>query len=123
MSLFQSLSQPDPRKTMLAYRVKHWPWQELSLAGRERTVANRLVYLPKQRLLELCNETLTRVTIDNYDWHINWAWNNIPTEEEWNKKSDKYLIRIELRISPLIPNARAAILSFGLPSERDLLAY
>lgn len=120
MSLYQSLAKPDRQKTMLAYRVKHWPLSELSQAARERIISNRVIYLPKRQILESCNDPLTELRWKAYDYTIAWAWNNIPTEQEWDKKSDSYLIRVELRWSPLIAGGNVALLSFELPSSLDL---
>ncbi len=119
MSLFQSLPQPDYQKTMLAYRVKHWPLSELSPVAKSKLVSNKLVYLPKQLILDNCNEERTHMFFKNRRYAIAWAWNNIPTELEWDKKSDSYLIRIEFRVSPLIKEGYLALLSFELPSSLD----
>lgn len=119
MSLFQSLPQPDHQKTMLAYRVKHWPLSELSPVAKSKLVSNKLVYLPKHVILDNCNEDRTHMFFKNRRYAIAWAWNNIPTELEWDKKSDSCLIRVELRVSPLIKEGYLALLSFELPSSLD----
>lgn len=119
MSLFQSLSKPDHQRTMLAYRVRHWPFSELSKPAVDKLVSNNLYYLPKHKVLAACNEELTALHFAGHFYPIAWAWNNIPTEIEWNKKSDNYLIRVELRWSPLIPGGKVALLSFELPSTLD----
>jgi hypothetical protein len=120
MSLFQSLSKPDHQRTMLAYRVKHWPWGELSPAAKSKLVSNKLVYLPKHMILDACNEERTHMFFKDRRYALAWAWNNIPTELEWDKKSDNYLIRVELRVSPLIKEGYLALLSFELPSSLKL---
>lgn len=120
MSLFQSLPTPDHQRTMLAYRVKHWPNSELSSAARGKIISNKLRYMPKRDLLAACNEHKTHMMVGNRRYAIAWAWNNIPTELEWDKKSDSYLIRVELRCSPLIKEGYLALLSFELPSSLDL---
>lgn len=120
MSLFQPLKFPDSLKTMLAYRVKHWPRSELSRAAVDKIVSNKVIYLPKLELESRCNRELTHLLWNKHDYEIAWAWNNIPTELEWDKKSDSYLVRMELRWSPLIPGGKVALLSFELPSTLDL---
>lgn len=120
MSLYQSLAKPDHQKTMLAYRVKHWPLSELSPAAKHKLVSNKLKYLPKWQILANCNEDRTHMFVGGRRYTIAWAWNNIPTELEWDKKSDSYLIRVELRVSPLIKENYLALLSFELPSSLDL---
>jgi hypothetical protein len=104
---------------MLAYRVKHWPLSELSPVAKSKLVSNKLVYLPKQMILDNCNEERTHMFFKNRRYAIAWAWNNIPTELEWDKKSDSCLIRIEFRVSPLIKEGYLALLSFELPSSLD----
>lgn len=115
--LFQSLPDPDYQKTMLAYRVKHWPLSELSKAAKSKLISNKLRYMPKHEVLASCNEERTHMFVNSRRYAIAWAWNNIPTEQEWDKKSDSYLIRVELRCSPLIKEGYVALLSFELPSS------
>jgi hypothetical protein len=117
MNLFQSLSEPDRKKTMLAYRVKYWPNSELSQVAKSHIVRNKATYLRKSTIIELCNEDRTHLSFGGISYQIAWAWNNIPTEREWDKKSDSYLIRVERRISPLIEGGYLALLSFELPSS------
>lgn len=120
MSLFQSLSKPDHQKTMLAYRVRYWPARELSQVAVEKIVSYKRIYVPKYKILAACNEDLTTLHHSGHHYPIAWAWNNIPTELEWDKKPDDYLIRVELRWSPLIPGGKVALLSFELPSTVDI---
>ena len=120
MNLFQSLTKPDRKKTMLAYRVKYWPYSELSQVAKSHTVSNKATYFSKATITQLCNEDRTHLSIGSISYQIAWAWNNIPTEREWDKKSDSYLIRVERRISPLIEGGYLALLSFELPSSLDI---
>lgn len=131
MKLFNKLPAPDSQQTMLAYRVRYWPYSELSNspAARSRIVSNRAEYVPKSKLLEFCNDDNTAIITSHkladgcsiaVAWPIAWAWNNVPTELEWDKKSDSFLIRTEFRVSPLIPEGRVVILSFELPSSKQL---
>lgn len=118
MNLFQPLETPNSQRTMLAYRVRYWPWSELSPTGRSHVVfkANKYFYLSKSKILASINEDKTHLSWDGIKYPIVWAWNNVPTELEWNKKSANYLIKIELRYSPLLPDGNVAILAFELPS-------
>ena len=120
MSLFQSLTKPDHQRTMLAYRVRLWPYSELSQVAKSKLVSNKVIYLRKATIIDTCNEDRTHLTFNGRSYPIAWAWNNIPTEMEWDKKSDSYLIRVELRCSPLIPGSYVAMLSFELPSSVDI---
>ena len=112
MNLFQSLTKPDRKKTMLAYRVKYWPNSELSQVAKSKLVSNRVMYLPKWQILANCDDAKMHMWVAGTRYQIAWAWNNIPTEREWDKKSDNYLIRVERRISPLIEGGYLALLSF-----------
>lgn len=117
-NLFQTLAVPDSKKTMLAYRVKYWPHSELSPVAKSKIISNKVKYLPKWQILENCNAERTHMFVAGRLYAIAWAWNNIPTELEWDKKSDSYLIRVELRCSPFV--GYVALLSFELPSSLDL---
>jgi hypothetical protein len=120
MNLFQSLTKPDSRKTMLAYRVRLWPISELSQVAKSKLFSNKVIYLRKSTIIELCNEDRTHLSFGGCSYLIAWAWNNVPTELEWDKKSGSYLIRVELRVSPLIEGGCLALLSFELPSSLDI---
>ena len=118
MSLFNALAVPNRHKTQLAYRIKYWPKHELSDAAKELLCSSRKVYMSKAMIEEHCSEDKTRVAYKGRDYYIVWAYNNMPTEQEWNKVANKRLIAVELRSSPAIDKFSVAILSFELPSER-----
>jgi hypothetical protein len=122
MGLFKQLPKADRQATQLAYRVRFWPYQELSSAGRDLLVMQRKLYLRKSDILEGTSDD--KVTFHYYDrqYQIVWAYNNMPTEEEWNKRSDDTLIACEFRSSPAIKEWAVVILSFELPSSR-LIAH
>lgn len=112
MSLFKKLQTPDRRQTMLAYRVKFWPYRELSETGKELIKWRKHIYMRKGDILLNCNETQEVLYVNERHYRIVWAFNNTPTEQEWNSKSDDYLVRVELRHSPAIPEVSVAVLSF-----------
>jgi hypothetical protein len=112
MALFKILTKPDRSQTQLAYRVKYWPFKELSEAGRE-LITWRSMKLLKRIDIELhCNETQEYLYVGERRYRIVWAYNNIPTELEWKSKPDDYKIICELRHSPALPEYCVAILSF-----------
>ena len=118
--LFKSLLKPDRQQTQLAYKVKYFPFHELSPAAKELIVWGRTVYFRKQELEDRLNEAKTLLTYNGKDYVILWAYNNIPTEQEWDGKSESFLIRVELRASPAIPEFAVAILNFELASSRPI---
>lgn len=122
MGLFKQLPQADRQATQLAYRVKYWPFQELSSAGRDLLVSQRKIYMRKDDILECIDTNKTTMHRHGRDYQIVWAYNNMPTEEEWNKRSDDTLIACEFRSSPAIKGWAVVILSFELPSSR-LIAH
>lgn len=118
--LFKSLLKPDRQQTQLAYKVKYFPFAELSPAAKELIVWGKTVYFRKQELEDRLNEAKTLLTYNGKDYVILWAYNNIPTEMEWDGKSESFLIRVELRASPAIPEFAVAILNFELASSRPI---
>ena len=118
MSLFNALTVPNRHKTQLAYRIKYWPKHELSDAAKELICFSKKVYMSKAEIEEHCSEDKTVLSRQARDYAIVWAYNNVPTGEEWNKVANKRLIAVELRSSPAIDKFSVAILSFELPSER-----
>lgn len=117
MSLFQLLTRPDSSKTQLAYKVKYWPIGQLGFAAKELIVLNKLVYLRKRTILANLDETKEHLFYNDQKFKIVWGYNNVPTEQEWNGKTDDWLIRCEFRWSGLFPDGPIVILSFSLPSD------
>ncbi len=118
MGLFKQLPKQDRQATQLAYCVKYWPYEDLSIAGRDLLVWQRKLYLRKSDILECLDTDKTTMHKHGRDYQIVWAYNNMPTETEWNKRGDDALITCEFRSSPAIKGWAVAILSFELPSSR-----
>ena len=116
--LYQRMILPDRQKTQLAYKVRCYPWDELSRAGKDLVVWRKFRYQKKLRLLDAVNEDKTLYYYQGSEFTIVWAFNNVPTEIEWDGKTDDYLIAVDLRISPAVPEGKIALLSFELPSSR-----
>lgn len=122
ITLFKAMPQPDRYQTQLAHRVKYWPMAELSPAAKELIKYQKKIYLRKQVLLDACNYELNILTHGFRKWHIVWAYNNMPTQQEWDRCGAERFISVELRASPAIEDYSVAILSWELPSER-LISY
>lgn len=117
--LFKTLLKPDRQQTQLAYKVKFFPFNELSDAAKELVAWKKTVYMRKSDIEDRLDETKTKLTYNCKDYVIVWAYNNIPTEQEWEGKTDRFNIRVELRASPAIPEFAVAILNFELASSRN----
>lgn len=118
ITLFKENIFTDATQTQLAYRAKYWPHNKMSPATKDLIRYNKFIYLKRSQIEALCNEDMNQLYYNGQWWHICWAYNNMPTEKEWNSRTDASLIRIELRKSPAIPERAVALLSFELPSER-----
>lgn len=114
MALFKFLSIPDRKQTQLAYRIKYWPRAELSDTAKDLICWHKMVYMRKREIIAACMPGFETLTYKNKDFKIVWAYNNIPTELEWNGKTDEFLIRVELRCSPAIDDFAVAVLNFEL---------
>jgi hypothetical protein len=104
----------DRTQTQLAYKVRHFPWRELTDEAIQ-LIAFRHLELKSRAWIDslLWNDT-ERCTLwfRKQNWDIYWLYNNVPTEMEWNKLEPDQPMLIDFRISPAIPNGgRAAILS------------
>ena len=99
------------QETQLAYKIKCYPWQELSEKAKELIVLRKHSYFHKREILTKLNETLEVFTLRDTNYQIVWEYNNIPTQAEWEKKSDGYVIHIDFRFSPALSKP-VAIFSF-----------
>lgn len=118
MSLFKLLSKPDRQQTQLAYMLRYWPYAELPRAGRELLRKQVKRYLHKQTVLAGVSPDGLSLSWHGRDYRIVWAYNNVPTETEWNNRDALSFIACEFRTSPAIEGFAVVILSFDLPSTR-----
>ena len=98
----------DPRQTQLAYRLKFWPFNDLSEKAKEYITRNSKFALAREEFEINLTENKTHFIDHNRSYFIVWLYNNIPTEEEYGKMN---AITIELRHSSLIPERSVAIIS------------
>jgi hypothetical protein len=113
MSLFKKLPAPDRRQTMLAHRVKYWPFYQLSDAGKDLINWKTHKLMRKSEIELNCSESKTALFYAGRMYPIVWAFNNVPTEAEWYKCPDDRLIYCEFRTSPAIPETAVVVLSFS----------
>lgn len=109
MMLFKEVN--NRKETQLAYKIKFYPWQELSDKAKELIVLRKHNYYRKSEIICRLNETLETFTLRDTEYQIVWQYNNIPTELEWERKSNSYIIHIDFRFSPAL-NKPVAIFSF-----------
>jgi hypothetical protein len=112
MSLFLNLQAPDRQRTQLAYKVKFFPWREVPTSAKLLVSWRRFIYRTKTEVLKDINDEMTCITYKNRCYTIVWEYNNIPTQQEWERKSDNYQLSCDFRFSPLIPELAVCILSF-----------
>jgi hypothetical protein len=111
----------DRTATMLAWHVAHTPWPELTKGAKDLIVWRKKAVYPKARILNFLNEEQTHLLVLNksqlsssfgtlQEFRIVWKHDNVPTEIEWERKSEGYLIDVDLRITK--PHGRIALFSF-----------
>lgn len=110
MALFNKIF--DRQQTQLAYRVKYWPFSKLSEAGKELVKWRSHAMIRKSDIELHCTATKEALFQDGRLYKIVWAYNNVPTEAEWDKAAPQELIYCEFRASPAIPETAVVILSF-----------
>lgn len=123
--LYKKLAKPNASQTQLFYKLQYWPSWLLSVKAKQLCHYRNGIVFPKHTLLACMNEELTHIYMPGFagtrSYKIVWAFNNIPTEQEWDKKSDDYLISVEFRTFVHCQHEPVAILSFG--NYKDKLAY
>lgn len=101
-------------QTQFAYRLKYWPYRELSSTERSHLQESRRLTLSKEDVVDRCNHDRTTIMWGNRTYVLVWEHNNMPTETEWLKRASNGIV-MELRTSPVIPEYAVAILSFARP--------
>jgi hypothetical protein len=98
--LFQKLSEPDRTRTQLAYMAQYLPWQDLNEGAAALVVWRKLKMMHKGILVNSLSVDKDKlIPLDTaQEFQILWKHNNIPTEMEWERKSDMYIISVDLRI-------------------------
>jgi len=94
----------DPAQTQLAYKLKFYPKQKLNEFESEFIKSNFWTKMTKAELVASCTEDLTHIVgssglVKGGNFQINWAYGNIPTETEWNRKDPDATIWVEFRVS------------------------
>lgn len=110
--LYRPLATPDRSQTQLAFKLKYYPRRALNSNACKFIWNTIYLTLTKAQVLEHLNEDRTAIFFRGQYVPIAWEFNNIPTEEEWNKYRDSDFIAIEYRKSAVIPGKYIAILSF-----------
>ncbi len=121
--LFKKLDKPNASQTQLFYKLQYWPSFLLSAKAKQLCHYRNAVVFPKRALLDCMNEELTHIYMPGFagatSYKIVWAFNNIPTEQEWDKKSDEYLVSVEFRTFVHRQHEPVAIFTFWNCSDRQ----
>lgn len=103
----------------LQQRLLHVPDSRLlAPSAQARIIAEKIIRLPKTTILENLDETYEHFFWQGEKYRIYWAYNAIPTQEEWDRKSEDFLIAITLRHFLCEQQYKTAIFDFDLPSTR-----
>lgn len=114
------LFRTNSAQTQLDYKLRFLPLHMLGTTARGR-VANftEPVAFRKEDLVNNLDDDALHLLLRKTQWKIVWLYNNIPSEEEWGRKSKSYLITFQLRSfrNSLGQMENVAILSFASPDE------
>lgn len=113
--LYQALDKPDRSKTQLMYFAIYMPTIVLPDSASKLIAWKHKKMLYKNQILDCLNEDMTKITFAPpnkaaQQWDICWAFNAIPTQMEWERKSSSYIISCEFRV--LLGSKRIVQLSF-----------
>lgn len=112
--LYTNAGTLDRQATQLAYMVKFYPWVEVPAAGKALVAWRRRQFMTKAQIELGLDEDKLLLTFRGRTYTIVWAYNNIPTEQEWIRKSAGFLIHTDFRVSPAIKEGAVVVLDFGL---------
>lgn len=111
----------DRTQTQLAYHVAYTKWSELTTGAKELIVWRKKKVFHKARLESFISEDKTKLLVLNkaynssaygtlQEFKIHWERNSVPTQLEWERKSENYMIDVDLRVTK--PHGRIALFSF-----------
>lgn len=108
----------DRQQTMLAYEAQYFPYWHIN--EHHKLVFQHVTFLRKDQVLNRCNADMTTMhhlpldrRFPEKEFAIRWAYNNRPTELEWERIYQASYLVCDYRISPLIKdgNGRICLLS------------
>jgi hypothetical protein len=112
----------DATKTQLAYKLNYWPHSMLGNKAKEllytppqaANQANRPLVMTKGMILsKLVDDADTRFLVhQGVVYKIHWLFNCVPTETEWDRKSNDYMLRVEFRFLKFPRTLPIVLLSF-----------
>lgn len=109
LGLFKPKSLDYLQESTLSYEATFFPLPMLK--ERHKIAWKKVLRISKAKLLGACSEDRTRILIPDTknpgcarDWPLCWAFNNQPTETEWNRITPDSQFFLELRVSGLIPD-------------------
>lgn len=104
----------DRSQTMFAYRIKFWPWVNLSETARKLVRKHVIVTASTQSVENelMATEDGCYLLRGEHMYKVVWAFNCVPTKTEWKQHGEESLVTVEFRESAAIPERRVAILRF-----------
>lgn len=104
--------------SQLDYKLQYWPRHMLGPSARsyifEETGPRAL---RKENFLAGCNEDMTHFTNLDDKFKIVWLFNNVPSKDEWERKSPGFLLTVSTRKFRHVDREDVIILSFCSPTE------
>ena len=109
LGLFKPKSQDQLSESTLSYEATFFPLAKLQ--ARHKIAWRKTLRLSKAQILGACSEDRTSILIPDpkkpataKEWPLCWAFNNQPTETEWNRITPDSQFFLELRVAWLIPD-------------------
>lgn len=109
-----------PTDTQLDYKLRHLPQHMLGTTAASMIInSTSPLSVHKSDIVHSLDEDALHLYIRNREWKITWLYNNIPSADEWGRKSPSFLITFQLRsfrnTAGQVENV--AIFSFASPDE------
>lgn len=102
------------QETQLAYRIKYWPGKDLSPSALRLIRKTTKEILTKEELLDCMMEVDGKdcLILNDTSYEIVWAFNNMPTRNEFETMIGDRRLMIEYRVSPVIAGSAVAIINW-----------
>lgn len=101
--LVNKLNKPDRTQTQIAYGSIYLPYAEMEIESQRLVVWSRKIMLYKHQVESHLDQNMenlfygVKVTKPTA-WLIKWKYNAIPTQIEWERKTQGYILEINLRV-------------------------
>lgn len=96
MALFKKSEKPDT-ETQFVYRLRYYPFAKLGPGTEQRVIWKKTLIFTRALIEESMDESGYFVH-SGMRFQLNWIFNNIPTEAEWQATEPGRVIAVQLRI-------------------------